>query len=508
MNYSVNNETLCEVCHRRSATHICNDCGLVFCEDCIKKTMSQFVFCADCGSEVIGKKETKDGPVYYCLECGSQNLKAGRRINATCPKCGSKNISTIDSIKSDLSNRIKEEIYQLRYGGKLLVDLAKKINATKRNLVSLRMSNFVENRELEDILNKIYAAWSALKVQIESQTKSAAKEIIGLTKGRLDSEKWTPSDFHTLEGILSRIEIVIDNYLETVNSNSEQIKKDLDLLIEKIKELESFRLKFDAFWRHCRLNLNEFPVAAVDDLTLTDSSFLKVDKCDGILYFTNQRILFIAIKGLFSKKETIEFEIELKEIAGVQISGRLRKRIDLITRQGTIQFIYFDDIDSVLESYISRAKEFNRNAQLNLDYIRQLDKRNIETSQIMDAVEKILKIILKAGYHPAISNKGFHNFERSQISPALNIPIVTEAPPRSVPVANTDIIVEKRIRDRINQLEQNKFSIEQMTQELKEMHRGGQISIEQFTKQYMALMKELYVINSELEKIRNFAGNI
>lgn len=506
MNYSVNNDASCEVCHSRSATHICNDCGLVFCESCIKKTMTQFVFCADCGSEIIGKKETKDGPVYYCLECGSQNLKAGRRINATCPKCGSKNISSISSIKSELSNRIKDEIGQLRYGAKVLVDLSKRINSAKRSLVSLRMSNFVENRGLEDSLNKLFSAWAALKVQIESQTKSVAKEIISLTKGWLDTNRWAPSDFHTLEGIISRIEIVMEQYLDSINKNSEQIQKDIKILVEQINELEMHREKYESFWRHCRLNLNEFPVAALDSLTLTDSTFLKVDKCDGILYLTNQRVIFIAVKGLFSKKEEIEFEIDLGDVAGTQISGRLRKRIDLITRQGSIQFVYYEELENILESYLNRAKEFNRNAQLNLEYIRQLDKRSINATNIMDAVEKILKIIFKAGYQ--IRSQGnFERFEQEQIFTKRNIPIISERPIPNVSSRplTPDIIVESRINERINQLEQNKFSIEKMTQQLKEMHKMGEISIEQFTKQYLALMKELYIVNDELEKIKNFS---
>ena len=83
-------------------------------------------------------------------------------------------------------------------------------------------------------------------------------------------------------------------------------------------------------------------------------------KDKGVLVLTNQRLIWLNKKGVFSKSYHMTFEVPLQDITGISEAGRITKRICISDRTGEYRFrisVQLNEFRNMLEKALTERKK-------------------------------------------------------------------------------------------------------------------------------------------------------
>lgn len=495
----------CENCSTAEATHMCRDCGEAICTDCIEIDSAEYMVCSNC-HHTIDSNNFEEKPS-ECPECGSDKLNKGTRKIERCPNCHSTRLILIEKRRGELSREIRKSIMSLQYGHTKLREFGNELDKIKRELVSLRMSNFLHYKWLESKIEQIHEEMPAIKKRIGNNAEMVAKQIAAETKGLMTSERWNPSQFSFIDGVSNRIRELGSRYKNRVDEALGQVRSILNDVKTQIDGLNYYRKRFSGFYENAEFSVKELPVCALPEIKLAGSDFLKNDKACGTLYITNKRLVFIAETGHIRKSMEVIFDFPLVYHTGFSEEGRIRKRMVMKFKQGDLKLDCSEQTEKVLPDYIQIAKQFDKYVQTDLERVRKLEQQKTNSGEVRLQIERLVYQLLSGRREKQRKTGGEKNLgRRTQISPDIR-PSRDDYQKRRnpAPIGGNDSReadgVFRDIRDhyhtpgRNHERERYDANRKNFNEEIREtirMLRNGQIVPEDFIRRYRSLMRQAY----------------
>ena len=391
-------ENQCQSCKNQRATHICEDCGVVLCADCLGNRSNEYTVCGDChhslGESIPGEK------FEICPECESVNLSKGKRTVDICSRCHSPRVTGLEDKRRALALDMRHAIMAIQYGHTKLREFTNKMTSTTRLLVSLRMANFLHYKWIEEKIEGIQDELPAIKNRVGSQAEIVARRMAAETKNFIDYNRWKPSQFPYIEGITNRITELGIYYKQNVDESLEQLRATLKEVRRQLDGLDYYKTQFGEFYEHNQLSVGELPVCALPDVKVTGTDFLKNDKACGILYVTNKRFVFVAETGRVRRKMETIFDFPLVYLKSIEEDGRFRKRLVLKLKQGDVKISCTDQTKKVLPDYVEIARKFDRYIQTDMQRVRKLEQNEISISDVRLKIEGMVYSLLSTNQRP------------------------------------------------------------------------------------------------------------
>ncbi|NWF95120.1 MAG: hypothetical protein HXY34_03170 [Candidatus Thorarchaeota archaeon] len=514
---------VCASCKATKATHMCEECGQLLCLDCLTTRSNEFYVCGNCHAS-LGTVQNAEKP-RKCAECDSENISTGKHIEETCPQCHSTRVLEIEEKRRRLGQDMKRGFMSIQYGHVKLREFSNRLTMAKRMLVSLRMANFLAFRWLEDKTEKLQQELPGIKSRIVNQADTSARRMAAETKGLMNQSEWSVDQFPFIEGIVSRLADIGNQYRQSVDEALESCSRELTELTTQLEGLDYYRREFASFYEYSELQVNELPVCALPEIRIVGSDFLKTDKATGCLYVTNKRILFVAATGTIRKKREIVFDFPLLYLTSMGEDGRLRKRLVLKLRQGEIRIACDEHTQRVITDYIEIAKKFDKYVQSDLQRVRRLEKNDVGVSDARLKIEELVYSLLLPGrrQQQTKSTGGVHRDTlgtgSSDIYPAAGqVPRTSAAPPFATDseedmepgrVYNRGGRWDGRDTPEIRRLRREHEEIGRALQDTVEDLKRGRVVTEEFIRRYRDLMRESYINRRMLEYLsrssRDFA---
>jgi len=495
----------CENCSTAEATHMCKDCGEAICADCIEIDSAEYMVCSNC-HQTIDNNDFEEKPS-QCPECGFDNLNKGSRKIERCPNCHSTRLVLIEKRRGDLSREIRKSVMNLQYGHTKLREFGNELDKTKRELVSLRMANFLHYKWLESKIEQIHEEMPAIKRRIGNNAEMVAKQIAAETKGLMASEKWNPSQFSFIDGVSNRIKELGSGYKNRVDEALGKVKSVLDEVKKQIDGLNYYRKRFNGFYENAELSVKELPVCALPEIKLAGSDFLKNDKACGTLYITNRRLVFIAETGHIRKSMEVIFDFPLVYHTGFSEEGRIRKRMVMKLKQGDLKLDCSEQTEKVLPDYVQIAKQFDKYVQTDLERVRKLEQQKTNSGEVRLQIERLVYQLLSGRRDTQRKTEGENSpVRRTQISPDIHTsrddyqkhrnpsPITRGASRQTDDSFGSirDRYHEPRRNRESDRYEDNHQNFNEEIRETIRMLRNGQIVPEDFIRRYRSLMRQAY----------------
>ncbi len=496
---------------------MCEDCGTVLCPECLDSRTKDYYMCRDCHATLTSSQNDE---IDTCPKCESENIDAGRRTADICPRCHSSRIILLEERRRSLAQELRHSIMSIQYGHTKLREFTNKLESAKRTLVSLRMANFLHYHWIEEKVESVQDEMPAIKSRIGNQAEIVAKQIAAETKGLIDYSKWTPAQFPFIEGVRNRVTELGSYYKQHVDDSLNEVRPRLKEVMAQLDGLSYHRKEFTDFYEHGELSVNELPVAALPDIRVVGSNFLKNDKAYGTLFITNKRLFLVAETGRLRKKTEIVFEFPLMYLKEIEEDGRLRKRLVLRLKQGNLKITCSEDTKKVMPDYIEIARKFEKYMQSDLQRVRKIEQKNLNISDVRLKIEGLVYSLLStAGSTFGDPLQGYPGKpEFFQRGPSLSRYHKPENPydhPRAFKERLEDTIGQVDYRQRvprsaasseIEYLRRNAMEIQSAINETVHLMRNGHLVPEDFIRRYRGLMRESYHAHREMERASRCQG--
>ena len=504
----------CQSCKNSRATHICEDCGVVLCTDCLSNRSNEYTVCGDChhslGESIPGERfET-------CPECESVNLTKGKRTVDICSRCHSPRVAGLEDKRRSLALDMRHAIMAIQYGHTKLREFSNKMVTTKRLLVSLRMANFLHYKWIEEKIEGIQDELPAIKNRVGSQAEIVARKMAAETKSFIDYNQWKPSQFPYIEGITNRITELGIYYKRNVDESLEPLRATLTEVRRQLDGLDYYKNQFAEFYEHNQLSVGELPVCALPDVKVTGSDFLKNDKACGTLFVTNKRFIFVAEIGRVRRKMETIFDFPLVYLKSIEEDGRFRKRLVLKLKQGDVKISCTDQTKKVFPDYVEIARKFDRYIQTDMQRVRKLEQNEISISDVRLKIEGMVYSLLSTNQRPeepvSRSRDPFQAPSWTQpTSGSYDIPIgsgysspdtfrreLEREVGRREPAGRYE--PSSRTNTSLDTLKRDAESIHGAIRETVHLLRDGRLVTEDFIRRYKDLMRNSYYTRREIDR--------
>ncbi|MFW9887947.1 MAG: hypothetical protein ACFFER_07185 [Candidatus Thorarchaeota archaeon] len=460
----------------------------------------------------------QDEEIDSCPECESENIETGRRTADICPRCHSSRIILLEERRRTLAQELRQAIMSIQYGHTKLREFMTKLENAKRTLVSLRMANFLHYHWIEEKVESVQDEMPAIKSRIGNQAEIVARQIAAETKGLIDYSKWTPAQFPFIEGVRNRVSELGANYKQHVDDSLDEVRPRLKEVIAQLDGLSYHRKEFTEFYEHGELSVNELPVAALPDIRVVGSNFLKNDKAYGTLFITNKRLFLMAETGRLRKKTEIVFQFPLMYLKDIEEDGRLRKRIVLRLKQGDLKISCNEDTKKVMPDYFEIARKFEKYMQSDLQRVRKIEQKNLNISDVRLKIEGLVYSLLstagnapdvpqgdsiKTEFYQSRSNPSryrrienpydYPKLFREHLEDTLGRTDYGRGYYREPPYAPPESDIEY--------LKRNAIEIQNAINETLHLMRNGHLVPEDFIRRYRGLMRDSYQTNREIERV-------
>ena len=496
---------------------MCEDCGAAICSDCLDSSSSEYTVCSEChhnlGNPEFGEKFEE------CPQCESENLRKGRRTTDICSRCHSSRVVLLEDRRRTLALDMRHAIMSIQYGHTKLREFTNKLVVAKRLLVSLRMSNFLHYKWIEEKIESVQQELPAIKNRIASQAEITAKRMAAETKNFIDYTIWNPTQFPFIEGITNRITEMGIYYKRNVDQALEPLRGTLKDVRKQLDGLEYYKGQFTTFYEHNQLSVGELPVCALPDIKVAGSDFLKNDKAFGTLFLTNKRLLFIAETGRVRKKMETVFDFPLIYLKSIEEDGRLRKRLVFKLKQGYLKISCSDQTKKVLPDYIEIARKFDKYIQTNMQRVRKIEQQDVSTSDVRLKIEGMVYSLLSTNTRSQYDSKDpirqpaprprITDWDTSRTRPSPFADYYRQPETVREEFGRTKGRYDESLNPRhgydtspaVNALQNDALSIDNAIQDTVYMLRNGQLMAEDFIRRYKELMRDSFHNRREMEQI-------
>lgn len=485
----------CPFCREKEVAYYCEECKNSFCSKCAQERKEEYFFCGSCGSREISLEENKNLK-RGCQDCGSIYIRKGIKKWKLCPNCNSSLVKTIPEKALELKNSINESVNALLYGYELLKNFSRKLKETRSKLVFLRHRGYIHYPKMEETLLFLFQEVIPIKRKVEAR----AQQVLNVVQAQLidfsNPENWSPHNFPQIQTAIDRISADINEYKTYSKELLALPEKDLDSINSTIKLLNHHLKLFEEHREKINLDIGEKPVAAIPGVKYVGSSFLSLDSSNGILLFTDKRLIFLREKGMLHKSYLKHFEFPLK-LLQIGKEGTIRKKVFFESLQGDLKFTAPKNILEAIPKYAELAKNFDKNSLKDKNQTTKLESQEI----ILDDLKKELTRKIRSIFAPRIKEPIPEPTTKPPI-PKETIRTFQRYPERPITYDNfhTPQVAEWRKKE-IAYWKSKKYSNEQLLKKVEELWHRAEISAEEYFKRIKSIKEELYLINMKLEEL-------
>lgn len=482
-----------EICHKcglKEVEWICKVCGAGLCHNCVSVKVEKFPICLTCGSKNVkelkaGKGKNKELSNYFCENCKSKKIVFVTKYVKTCPKCGSTEVVNFAEEQAALKAKFRELSFEIKYGYIKLGKFARKFDYVKRTLIFVRRSRFFNYPVIERTLMDVFNDYSLVKMRILGKIEEIGSLLLSISPKFSIEKRFKVEDLPYLRSILTRVEADLNDYKNYVDESLTEITEKLSKLEILVSSLYKHCQNFSEYKDILSLDFDEKPIYVIQNAKFSGSDVIRVPKEGGKLFLTDRRLIFIAEKGLFKKSFYKSFEIPLNHVKGVEIKGRLIKRLVVKCNDGELTFSFPSNMLPLVKDYINIALNFEKYSLKNTNITSKVSNLVLETSDLKAKVERILDKIRKATETEHII--------RSDVSKNISVHEVSYAPHSS----------EDKLKMEIFRLKKEKYETEETIKELKRYFEDGLISVENYFKYYRSWIGKLYAIEKRLRELKS-----
>ena len=391
-------ENKCIFCEEKKAIFYCNQCKLSFCNDCIEREDADFYCCANCNSTKIKtriKENTGTGIIYICMDCKSTNIRKGRLSEKICPNCKSNEILTIMEKRNQLIQTFYKDIMNFKYGYYELNKFMDNCRVYKQELLTLRNLGYKHDAKIEQSLLWIFKTIQKLKSEIMDQFQRNFTFIRSRIYQFIDLDTWNPNNFYEIESIINQIEKNVNSFKKYVDTSLKPMIANLRVLKSKIGVIQYYKLIYDEYKSELHLMINELPVCAFKRMQFVKFGENDLPSKRGVLFITNKRIIFIHKKGFIRKTREELFNLNLSKIQNAKISGRIFKKLKLITNQGTIIFNGQNKVMNAIIHYLDISMHFQEYSTDDNFLVQRIGIMDIELSDLKNNMNNYISQILR-----------------------------------------------------------------------------------------------------------------
>jgi hypothetical protein len=208
------------------------------------------------------------------------------------------------------------------------------------------------------------------------------------------------------------------------------------------------------------------------------------------LFITSKRLLFLGRKGFFNKETRVIHTLALAEITELDLHGRIRKRLHLVTENDELKMGGPSKVLESIPAAINLATSFSEHSLVTTSGSLRILNLKVDVTSLRDELDQLINYAIspETGDQPRQSD-----IPHPHQYPEGHYPRFS---PRS----------DGLERDPVFQLEQQRFSIESTMELLKKQFEEGKLSDEKFFKQYRSLTQELYLVEAQIRDIRSRRG--
>ncbi|MFX1293964.1 MAG: hypothetical protein ACFFD2_03755 [Promethearchaeota archaeon] len=482
----------CFFCNIKKAIHYCEECNLSFCEDCGFNNSRTIYVCMHCKGNNIEYRQTNsvNEELYVCKNCGSLDIEAKLIIHRNCPSCHSPRIISIIKKKLILIKQLRDAISGFKFGYQELKEFLREYRAVRQKTIALRAVGYLHDQVIEQTLLSVYDTIKLISNEIFERAKQEI-DLLQIQMGKFNNySQWTAKDFPEIDLLIKQIYEDAVQYQNYVQKILFQPKKEQGLVQSKLKVIRYYKSIYDEYSEHLNLFPGELPVCAFREIKFFKSTIQGLKTGKGILFLTDQRLIFIRKSGIIRKKFQRIFNFTYNHILNVSINGRYFKKLNFILDQGNLIFSASKRMMEAILDYLNISVNFgkyriNDGKVLNTLEQIQLSTKNLENEINRKIIELIagtsearrINYLIQKNVNTEINNKKNDNIEENY------------------PISN--------INRMILNLQTKKLSTEKTIQNLEQKFNLGGLDAEIYLKQYNNLQSELLIIENKLQILQN-----
>jgi len=433
----------------------------------------------------IRQQNSVNGEIYICRDCGSLNIEIKLEIHRSCPGCRSSEITPIARKRLELIKQIRDVVSGFKFGYQELKLFLREYRAVRQKTLALRTVGYLHDPVIEQTLLSIYETIKSVSEEIlERATQEIDLMRIQLGK-YCDSSSWTATDFPQIEMLIKQIQDDVLKYQIYVRKILAQPKKEQGLVQTKLNVIRYYKSIYDEYSEYLNLFPGELPVCAFKDVTFCKSTIQGLRRGSGILFLTDQRLIFIRKKGVIKKKIQRIFNFTFNHILDVSMDGRIFKKLKFILDQGNIWFSTSHRLMEAILDYLNISINFGKYRINDNKVLNTLDQIQLSTKHLEKEIDK--KIV-------QLMSGSLENEKSDQLAYQSIAHMTKREVEPKVPAININRMIFK--------LKTDKFSIEQTLQNLEHKFKTGGISAGTYINQYRHLQSELFIIMKKLERLQ------
>ncbi|MHA1230136.1 MAG: hypothetical protein ACTSPQ_05765 [Candidatus Helarchaeota archaeon] len=400
-----------------------------FCNSCIEREERDFYCCANCNSTKIKsriKNDTLTGVIFVCMDCKSTNIRHGKLSKKICPNCKSDMILTIIEKRKQLIQTFHDTIKNFKYGYNELKKFVEDCRIHKQELITLRNLGYKHDAKIEHSLLWIYNTINKIKKEIMDHFQRDFNLIRSKIYQFMDLDTWNPANFYEIETIIEHIKKNVSAFMQYVDALLKPMIENLRILKSKISVIQYYKLIYDEYKSEIKLRTNELPVSAFKRIQFIKLENMELPSKRGVLFLTNKRLIFIYKKGILKKVKLELFSLELSKIQNAFISGKIFKKLKILTNSGFLILNGPDKILNAIIHYLNIAMNFKNYSNDDSYLIQRLSTIDIEISDLKNNINEYISQILRKNLNPISmlnidnQNKNIFGNQQNQINPFTN----------------------------------------------------------------------------------------
>jgi len=489
----VDNEksTRCIFCNdgnARNAIYYCEDCNSSFCDGCGYCEKRTLHLCVQCKSSNIECRQNNsvNGELFVCKDCGSLNIESNLEIHRSCPSCRSSRIIPIVKKRLLLTRQLRDVLNGFKFGYQELKGFLREFRVLRQKTLGLRAVGYLHDPVIEQTLISIYETIKSVSNEIlERATQEIDLFRIQMEKF-YNSANWSAVDFPQIELLINQIKEDIAGYQTFVRKMLAQPNKEQGLVKAKLNVIRYYKSIYDEYSEYINLVPGELPVCAFRDIKFSKSTLQGLKNGKGILFLTDQRMIFIRKSGIIRKRYQRIFNFNFTHILDVSITGRLFKKLNFILDQGNLHFSTTRKMMEAILDYLNISVNFGKYRINDEKMLNTLDQIQLSTKNLEKQIDK--KIVQLIAGHPQ------EVFVELPIQPSLGS--------RSNNELEFDYQISQPNR-MILKLQMDQYSIEQTIQNLEQKFKIGGISADIYIKQFRNLQSELFLIEKKIQAVQD-----
>lgn len=478
----------CIFCSTKRAVYYCEDCNLSFCEDCGDSERRTIYICSGCQSKNVEcrQRASVNGELYICKDCGSLDIEAQLVVQRSCPSCRSPRVLSIAKKKLILIQQLKEVVDGFKLGYRELKGFLREFRGLRQKTLALRAVGYLHDPVIEQTLLSVYETIRG----VSNELLERATQEIDLFRIQMekfyDYSHWTAADFPQIELLIKQIYEDVTRYQKYVEKILSQPKKEQGMVKSKLNVIRYYKSIYDEYSEHLNLFPGELPVCAFRDIKFAKSTIHSLKKGKGILFLTDQRVIFVRRSGIIFKKIQRIFNFNYTHVLDVTIAGRVFKKLLFIMDQGDLIFSSSRKMMEAILDYLRISVNFGKYRINDEKVLATLDQIQLSTKHLEKQIDK--KIVqLVAGSSDDLRGEPL---------------FISQSNNEIIPFYKEDSLSLNSNR-MIFKLQSEKFSIEQTLDKLEQKYRSGGLSPDLYIKQFRYLQGELFIIEEKLRSLES-----